>query len=106
MGHKKPPRQVQRIQNDSDKIETIKEVMFGIFRQLASLSDQISDTQKRVDNLAVMLTRDKIDEPKKTSWIPKDKKEITTAVALVVFALTILAIILASCGLVGCEGLQ
>lgn len=108
----------QMKKKDSSEIETIKEVLLNICRILRQIQDKQSDHARRLDDFMMWLTnasklnRQLLQEivdnrPRKNgSWLPKNKKEITTVVALVVFALTVLAIILASCGVISCSEIK
>lgn len=112
-----PPRQFfpigkqKREKKDSDSLATNTEALLGLMRAVRGNGEQIEALIKRLDGLILWVTQyvnyQQIKSNKTPSrppaWIPTSKKEITGVVALVVFALTVLAIILASCGVMGCE---
>lgn len=99
--HGKPKRE----KKDSDPLETNTEALLGLMRAVRGNGEQIDEMIKRQDALVVWITKyvtyhqSRTDETpsKPPAWVPTSKKEITGIVALIVFALTVLAIILAGC---------
>lgn len=92
---------------------TITEALYGLLRGAKDQSEQIAAMIKRHDELVVWLReyfanqQPLVKTPSRPPpWFPTSKKELTGIAALVVFALTVLAIILASCGVIGCQELQ
>lgn len=103
-----PPRQFfpqrPKKKQDSDSMATFTETLLGVIRAVRQNGEQITQLIERQNDLIAWLTLNKMPS-RPPAWIPTGKKEITTVMALVVFALTVLAIILASCGVIGCQEL-
>ena len=86
-----PPPQQRKVQlkNDSDQFE----IFFQVLKKLLKNSYDQSVALKTIQLQLAEINNDEENETKNK----KSKTEITTVVALVVFALTILALILAKC---------
>jgi len=108
-----PPRQFfphgrpKKDKPDSDEKATTTEALYGLLRGSKAQTDQISAMIKRHDELIVWLQQYFENQASFTSqqtssrppaWVPQSKTQVTGIVALVILALTVLAIVLASCG--------
>lgn len=93
---------VKRKQTDSNEMETVKELLLGQGRMIRSIETSYSKSFMSLENKLEYLVRwahrheqrEVSHSHQNGSWLPKGKKEITTVVALVIFALTILVAIL------------